>query len=456
MSKEHLEALAAEAHADKGLALEVGGAYSVLARVEGISTASSPWQRARAEESLRRARFFVEPVVRESPQNRKALLTAARISHQRMMLAENESRNAEAVAEARRTAEHLERLLALGELSAKESETVSELYYDIALSQKNQHRAENGIRYARRSADVARWAPHAELRRSLALSMLADLLRLTGDLEGALLAIREARANLEEADFPNETERRSSWCRVLGREGKILGAISGFSLNRPAEAAAVYYKAFHMLEEWRQSDPGNTWTRLLFGSLGRELGDVLRARDPERALAVYDYSISRVREVSDNPEARRAEAELLAASSHPLRRLKRTREAGDRIAAALRLLGGTSDYPAGRIAPHSATYEAVRASGDHLSESGQTDRALQVYEELLGKVMAAHVDPDNDLRHAAALSDLYGSLAGVNARAGLRERAQEFSALRLELWQRWDRKLPNKSMIRRQLALAGA
>jgi tetratricopeptide (TPR) repeat protein len=335
-----------------------------------------------------------------------------------------------------------------------ESETVSELFYDVALSHKNQHLAEDGIRYARRSAEIARQAPHAELRRSLALSMLADLLRLTGDLEGALLAIREARANLEEARFPNETERRSSWCRVLGREGKILGAISGLSLNRPADAAVVLHKAFGVLEEWRQSEPENNWTRLLFGSLGRELADILRARDPERALAIYDYSLRRVREVSDNPEARRAEAELLAASTHALQRLKRTRQAGERVAAALRLLEEINDYPADRIAPHSAAYEAVRASGHHLSETGQTEQALKVYEDLLGKVIASQIDAHNDLRHALALSDIYGSVAALHGRAGRSGRAQEFAELQTDLWRRWDRKLPNNGIVRRQLASA--
>jgi serine/threonine protein kinase len=454
ISKEHLETLAADAHADQALALEVGGAYSVLARVQGIYTVASPGQRASAEESLRKASLFVEPVVSASPDNRQALLTAARISHHRMILAENQNRNSEAVEEGRRAAAHLERLLEVGPLSPAESEQVSELFYEIALSSKNQHLTQDGVRFARRSVEIARSSPNAALGRSLALSMLADLLRLGGDLEGALQAIREARASLEGAHFPNETARRSSLCRVLGREGKILAAISGISLNRVDEAVPVVQQAFDVLEEWRKSEPENTWTRLLYGSLGREYGDLFRLRDPQKALAIYDHSLRRVQEVQDNPEARRAEAELLTSSAYPLRRLNRSREAEERIAGAFRLLAATNDYPSDRLAPYTPAYEVLHASGDHFFETGQLPRAIETYDELLAKVMASKPDPQNDLRHAMALSKIFDSLAALYRRGGEREKAAGFSERRSTLWRHWERKLPNNSFISRQLASA--
>jgi tetratricopeptide (TPR) repeat protein len=347
----------------------------------------------------------------------------------------------------------LDRLLALGELSAAESEVASELFYNIALAHKNMYMAEDGIRYAQLSIETLRSSPDAQLRRSLALSMLADLLRITGDLEGALLAIREARANLNNAIFPSETERRSTWCRVLGREGKILGA-GKINLNRPDEAIVVLQKVFDLLEEWAHNYREDTWSRLLFTSVGRELGDAVRLRNPQRALAVYDHALRRLREVKDNAEARRGEAEILAGSSYALRRLNRVAEAKERIETAFRLLRETNDYPADRIDPHTAAYEALLALGDHLSETGTPQQAVEVYENLIGNIMASKPGARNDLRHAVALSQMYESLAPLHRRNGRRDRGEELFALRLELWRHWQHKLPNSSFVRRQFESA--
>jgi tetratricopeptide (TPR) repeat protein len=455
MSKEYLETLSPDANRDQGLALEVGETHLLLARAQGICIASNSAQRTEADVSLRKANVFVEPILSANPHNRKALLTAARISHDRMTVADNERRNDEAVAEARKTVGYLDRLLDLGELSSAESDKASELFYEIALFHKNMHLAEDGIRYARRSIEISRSSPNAQLRLSLSLSMLADLLRLTGDLEGALAAIKESRANLEKVDFPNDTERRASWSRVLGREGKILGVAGGISLNRPDEAIPVFQRAFDLIEEWTQSDREDAWSRLLFVTAGRELGDTVRLRDPQRALAIYDHALRRLGEIKDHPEARRGEVEILSGSAYALRRLNRSNEAQDRIATAFRLLRKVNDYPADRIAPYSAAYEALRASGDHLAETGQPQHALPIYEDLLDKVMVSKPDVQNDLAHALALSQIYGSLAALYRHSGQSNRGKEIAALRSELWSHWDRKLPNNSFVRRQLEAAG-
>jgi hypothetical protein len=119
------------------------------------------------------------------------------------------------------------------------------------------------------------------------------------------------------------------------------------------------------------------------------------------------------------------------------------------------LLRKVNDYPADRIAPYSAAYEALRASGDHLAETGQPQHALPIYEDLLDKVMVSKPDVQNDLAHALALSQIYGSLAALYRHSGQSNRGKEIAALRSELWSHWDRKLPNNSFVRRQLEAAG-
>ena len=44
----------------------------------------------------------------------------------------------------------------------------------------------------------------------------------------------------------------------------------------------------------------------------REIGDILWPSDPRKALAVYDHSLARLREIKINERAQREETELLA------------------------------------------------------------------------------------------------------------------------------------------------
>jgi hypothetical protein len=56
----------------------------------------------------------------------------------------------------------------------------------------------------------------------------------------------------------------------------------------------------------------------------------------------------------------------------------------------------------------------------------------------------------NDLRHALALSQLYGSLAALYRSNGQSSRGKQLSDVRLELWRHWDAKLPDNGFVRRQ------
>jgi hypothetical protein len=134
-----------------------------------------------------------------------------------------------------------------------------------------------------------------------------------------------------------------------------------------------------------------------------------------------------------------------------VRRLHRGGEANDRIDAAFRLVRDTKDYPTGQIKSRSEAATTLRARGDHLGDTGKPQRAAEVYEELLDKVMASNSDQRNDLEHATKLLSLYVSLAGLYRRNGQPGRAGALSALHLELWRHWDGKLPGNGFVRRQL-----
>jgi tetratricopeptide (TPR) repeat protein len=224
------------------------------------------------------------------------------------------------------------------------------------------------------------------------------------------------------------------------------------SLNRPDEAIPVLQKAFDLVEEWAQNDADDAWSRLLFATVGQELGDILRKRNkPQRALAIYDHSLRRLREVKDNVEALRGQAEILAGSAYALRRLERADEAQQRIGSAIELLRKTNEYPSERVVLGDAAEAVLRSLGDHLAETGRAEEGAKTYEELLAKVMASKPDPDTDMRHAVGLSHIYTSLASLHLRNGDEDRSRAVDGMRLKMWQQWEAKLPQSEVVQGQL-----
>ena len=453
MSQQYLEGLGREALEDQNLALEAAQAYFALAGVQGLPTAvNNLGQYAQAEVSLRRADDLLETILKKSPANRRALLLSGNIAHNRMILADTDHRRQETLFQAGKAVERIDTLLGLGQGSPPELKTAYYVFSNIALAHKNLHLYAEAMRSARRAIEIARAAPSAEVNGGQPLSILADCQRFSGDLEGALQSIREAWSITEKAPIYPEPVQRTALLNVLWREGTILGQDGNVSLNRPAEAAEVLQKAFNLAESWAQEDSNNASFRMLLASDARELGPILAHTDPQRALGVYEKALFRLREIKENTDGRRREAQLLAYSSYVLRRLHRSTEAKDRIDAALGLLRQTKDYPAARINPDDEAYAVMRALGDHLSETGEPQRAAEVYRDLLGKIMAYKPDPQNDLRDATKLSRTYASLANLERRIGRDPDAADLDTRRLQLWQQWNLKLPNNPFILRQLA----
>ena len=448
IAKDYLESLANEAQSDQDLALEIGIAYYTLAKAEGVPGGQNLGRYTEAEESIRKAEALIEPVAIASPQNRQALLALVEISEGRMHLAWQLGRPKEQVlAHTRQAASRMETLLARGTPSQEEMRRATSLFNNVSRTYRNLHLHQEAMRHARQSIGLARSLPSGERTLGYGLSMLADLMRISGDFEGALIAIREAQASLDTSDW------RSRFI-LLWRQGLILGGGGGLNLSRPEEAIVVLQRALDEIEERAQKDPTDAVVRTFFDQAARELGTILSERDPLRAVRVYDLAIRRLGEVKDNDRARRGQAGALAGSSYALRRLKRTREAKERIDTALRLLRETKDYPADRIETDSEAEPTLRALADHLAETGQPQRAAEVYQELLDKILATKPDPANDLRHAIKMSRIYGALADLHRRNGRRDQAEAVAALRLELWRQWERKLPGNTAVRRQLEAA--
>jgi tetratricopeptide (TPR) repeat protein len=447
-----LKGLGDDARGDLDLAQEIADAYWRVAQVQGMPTELNLSEPAKAEQSLKQADTFIATVLAARPRSAAALYTASNIAEDRMILADTEHRRADVVAHSRRAAERFDALVHLGKISDSERLSAAKGYANIALANLNMHLYEDGVRYARRSIEVVRHTPFAEARSGSSLTLVASGLRYQGDLEGALQAIHEAQQVVEKAAYPSAFARAAETYAILLREGLILGEDGGINLDRPEEAVAAFQKAFDITEEMARRNPTDAATRGRLASAARELGKILRYRDPQRALALYDLAIHRLGDIKSNLKVRRDLAKVLAGSSYPLRRLHRAGEARQRIDTAFRLLRENKDYPAEKIVPGTEVEEVLWASADHDSETGQPEKAVEAYRDLLAKVMASHPDMQNDLRDAAHMSRISADLEGLLRRAGRAGEAAAFAARRLELWRHWERKLPHNPFVVRQMA----
>jgi tetratricopeptide (TPR) repeat protein/tRNA A-37 threonylcarbamoyl transferase component Bud32 len=468
-SLEYLEGLSQEALGNLDLAQEVGDAYWRMGRIQGVGAEFNLGDLKKAEDSLKKADMMFETVLASNPQSRDALFRSAVIAHDRMIVADTEQRRTDALVHTRTAVERLEAFLRrddprnpvrldgflrAGDARQSERAGAALLYSNIGLTYVNMHLYVEGARYARRAVELAQPIPFAQDVAGGGLSILANALRYQGDLDAALSTIRDARKIYEGATYPSETARLFNLYGPIMREGFILGGEDAVSLGRPAEAIDVFQKALDMTQEAARKDPNDSASRARVGSAARELGDVLHDRDPSRALAVYDVGIQRLGETRNGLKTDRDRAALLAKSSYPLRRLHRPSEAKARIDAAFAALKNTKDYPAERIRLESQAYTVVCALADHEAETGDPHHALQIYEQLLDKVMATKPDVLGDLRDTPKLSRIYGALTILYRRSGNLALAEAMNTRRVELWRVWQQKLPRNTFVRRQLEAA--
>jgi hypothetical protein len=161
-------------------------------------------------------------------------------------------------------------------------------------------------------------------------------------------------------------------------------------------------------------------------------------------------------EIKDNPSFRLYEVRALAGSTYPLRRLGRSDEARRRLDAAFEKLRQVKAYPAEKVEPGSESDATLCALADDEAARGDVPRAIEIYQELLGKVLASHPEPETSLEDAVGMSRLYGALAGLHRQAHHTDLASALELRRLELWRHWDAKLPHNSFVTRQMKAAKA
>jgi serine/threonine protein kinase len=452
-SLEYLEGLSGAARGDPDLARELGEGYWRVGRIQGMPNERNLGERSKAEASLKKAAEFVERVLAARPSDRSALYLAGVIANDRMVLAEEDHRYADAVAHARQSAARLDAFLQVGGATEAERADVALRYGNIAVTYMDLHRYEEAIPYERRAEELAASRPSARIPVNTGLIELANAMR-AGDLEGALHIFQEARKVAEKNVYPYESMRLNDLYGILMREGQILGADGELSLGRAADAIDVFQQAFDISEKAAREDPKDATSRAHAAKAGIALANILRHRDARRALTLYDAAIRWLRETSNSLPAKRDRAVALANSALALRSLGRVPEAGQRIEAALEILKDVKDYPAQQYDFDGAAYTVLCAMADHQAETGDPRRAIETLQDLFDRMADARTSALTDLSAAFKLSTLYGALTSLYRQTRDPAAAGNMHARRVELWQRWDHKLPNNAFVQRQLGAA--
>jgi tetratricopeptide (TPR) repeat protein/predicted Ser/Thr protein kinase len=451
-SIQYLESLGHEDLRNQQLALEIGGAYLLIARIQGVPEWNQEGRYSDADRSLSKAEHFADSVLAANPANREALWLSANTGHDRAVIAYTERRPDQVFAYSPKAVEGFDRLARLGSLTRREINGATYIYGDLAEVHIGLHRFEDAVRYARLAIDFSGDNTTVSGPRAQAFNMLAGALTYLGDLQGALQAVNEARNHWDKLRHDEGDNRytRLILYQTRCREGLLLGEDGGVNLNQPKEATLRLEEAFAALEGDAQRDRNDYEARTVIATSGHYLGDLLRRTNPTRALEVYDRSLVRIREVPSDVAARRIEALLLAGSSYAARAIHRESDAKERIDAAFRLLGESGDYPATMVQPGSEAAMALEALADHYAETGQPNQAIELYERRRKDFELCNSCAERDLPAAVDLWRLQRSLSATLRRVGSTEKAAAVEAARVALWRLWNGKLPGNPFVLRQ------
>src|SRR5579871_1007392 len=130
-SLEYLRRLAVDVRSDPELTLEIGNAYLRVARVQGVPIASNLGQIDEANKNLRLADGLIRSVLVSQPWNRIALLRAAEVARDRMILADINGHTDESKAFARESVAFLEKFNAQASDQADAS-AILQTYTNVA------------------------------------------------------------------------------------------------------------------------------------------------------------------------------------------------------------------------------------------------------------------------------------------------------------------------------------
>ena len=321
-----------------------------VAHAQGDPTSPNLGQFAEAEASLNNAAKFVDPILAKDPQNQRALFIATTIAHNPMNLADTRGARAEELKDAADLLRWSSGSMSTHPVAIHDLYSMRYFYVDNFAEEAYYAGREfdkvilsfQGGLWTSRSRDLER-TTYAE--RSLSGNLAAARWQCK-DRDDALKTAHES-IELKEAEAAGgHASLRINLANGYGLEGMILGrADAEPDLGRSREALADFQKAFDIAEDLASKDSVDYLGRHNVATFRLEMGNILRHKDPEKALTVYDHSLVRIREAKPNARTQRDEAELLVGSSYVLRWLSSENDAKQRLDRALELLRAGRTMP---------------------------------------------------------------------------------------------------------------
>jgi tetratricopeptide (TPR) repeat protein len=447
-SLEYLGSLAADAHRDLELLLELGTGYMNIARLQGVPILANLGQTDEAIKSSQTAERLITSVLAAQPGNRLAMLRLAQIAHDRMNIALRGSDSAAALSFARQSAKWLEKYDSSGPVDPAQTNTLSATYLNVCNEFALASQIDEALRLCNRGIEVATMTG-LPFRTGTALLSKANALRYAGRLEEALQATREALPLVEHTPNPDGVRNRAV-VGALVREGGILGERDAISLGNAEEATPLLERAFSMADDLSRRDLNDADSRDRLSVAGIILAGILRDQAPSRSLEICDRTLSRLAELTSPSDATRLQqVRMLAESSYALRSLGRNAEAHKRLERAVEILRQLKLYPVRQLQQESTDTLSALAEAD--AANGNVPHAAETYQDLAQLAIAGGANPDSVLVDAADISRLYAKLAGLQSRMGRTDLAADYRSRRLELWRHWDVRLPHNTYVHRQL-----
>lgn len=447
---DYLGRLASEAQGDPQLALDLGAAYMRVGRVQGVPISPNLGQPDQAEKNLRIAERLIQGVLHAEPANRIAMLRAAQVAHDRMILAEYRRPQTEALPLARQSEQWWQKYLAGGEVPKEEADGVVIVGINIANWYQEEGLPGEAVRLLKQTSEIARGAGLPR-QAGAALIVMARTLRSTGDLQGALKAARESVRLTEPPPTDVPVVVAEAHRVALIAEAEILGEDGAVNLGQPREAEEILRRTFDMSVRAVKRDPNDSGARAGLSISGIRLANLLRHHGWREALAIYGQVLENCAEIKSDPRARRDEVRALTGIALIMIKTGRQEEARRRLDAAFLLLRQAKTYPAEVIAPGAEVDNAVRASAELEAAAGRTGRALEIYLDLEARILAGKPKPEEVLADAHDLSSLYSAQARLLRLSNRMPAAAELDQRRKALWSLWRAKLPNNPYVMRQL-----
>jgi hypothetical protein len=318
-------------------------------------------------------------------------------------------------------------------------------------NEESRRYAELSVQYSRRYAETVR-TPDAFLQYAAVLRNYASFLRYAGQLEQSAAVLDEARQALEK--LPGGKRRQVELSAVLYYIGAVNSESDDMGLERLAAAIPALEQSIGISRQLMSADSKDHNARVDFAQSGIRLAGLLRPTHPASALLLLGevWEVMRA-----EPDASFLRAEYLirdaAESTYALRDIGRTAEARRRLAQVRTMFHWNAAPESMAVTAHSPEDALLRAEAD-LDAAGNPQAAIAIYRLLLRKYEARGYRPRESLTDALAFSNRTGRLTQLCRQAGEVPSAEGYAAERLALWQHWNQRLPNNSLVLHQLAEA--